>query len=55
MLAHLLASKEMLYEVEPGNYSPQRANIPKPLTIAVAFIREGIHTFPTCKTDKIIS
>jgi hypothetical protein len=44
--ARLPASKgaywRMQYKVEPGNYLPLRANIPKPLTITVAFIRERI-------------
>lgn len=37
------------YKVEPGNYLPLRANIPKPLTITVAFVLDRKLTFLICK------
>ena len=37
----------MQYKVEPGNYLPLRAYIPKPLTNTVAFVRDEELTFPT--------
>lgn len=37
----------MQYKVELGNYFPLRANIPKPLTNTVAFVRDEELTFPT--------
>lgn len=51
--ARLPASKgaywRMQYKVEPGNCLPLRANIPKPLTITVAFVLDRKLTFLICK------
>ncbi|GAB7444707.1 hypothetical protein OUHCRE11_38800 [Enterobacter asburiae] len=43
----------MQYKVEPGNYLPLRANIPKPLTITVAFVLDEMMHFRHAKQAEI--
>ncbi|GKM18699.1 hypothetical protein NUBL13938_50680 [Klebsiella pneumoniae] len=44
---------KILYRVEPGNYLPLRANIPKPLTITVAFVLDEMMHFRHAKQAEI--